>query len=559
MLGGIRYMSIKYRVFNKKSSFSLLHPILFVFIILSLFPVADRAYGQIQDVGCTAGTSLKEKGCWKEVFHSGPIVHATVLPNGHLLYWSSNPPTAGPYTRLWNCNLAGDADKKLCQLSTSPTDIFFTDPNIYCSGHSMMSDGKVMITGGSHQDIAVFAELRTTTFDYTKVGTGQTPWKTDPDVPKMAKGRWYPTNVALGDGGTLVASGLYRYQGAFLVNDIPEILASPTASQWTELTDAGAGCDTIPEDPGCITLPLYPWLYYASNGKVFYAGPTQQARWLSISGTGAWLPLNDSNTPAPPPSSTYRESGSSVMYGVDKVMVSGGGPVSPVATNEVIDLTPSPSPSPTPAWRTVAPMAFARKHHNLTILADGKILATGGTKGTGFNNNCERQVVYEAEMWTPSTGPSDPGTWSTMAKMAYNRRYHSTAVLLRDGRVMVGGSDLYPSTPTQCSPPLQYVWKTEIFTPGTDVFMITITTDPETDTPERLKAWSKKYNPAPDWTLVTGSVENITRLLQVFTGDGVSTGYHVPAVCLVNDVKKSQNWTYGLAPIEDLLKMVDGM
>jgi cytochrome oxidase Cu insertion factor (SCO1/SenC/PrrC family) len=94
---------------------------------------------------------------------------------------------------------------------------------------------------------------------------------------------------------------------------------------------------------------------------------------------------------------------------------------------------------------------------------------------------------------------------------------------------------------------------------GTDIFMITITTDPETDTPERLKAWSKKYNPAPDWTLVTGSVENITRLLQVFTGDGVNTGYHVPAVCLVNDIKKSQNWTYGLAPIEDLLKMVDGM
>ena len=93
---------------------------------------------------------------------------------------------------------------------------------------------------------------------------------------------------------------------------------------------------------------------------------------------------------------------------------------------------------------------------------------------------------------------------------------------------------------------------------GTDVFMITITTDPENDTPERLKAWSKRYNPAPGWTLVTGSVDNVTRLLQLFTGDGTNTGYHVPAVCLVDDVKKSQNWTYGLAPIEDILRMVDG-
>ena len=93
---------------------------------------------------------------------------------------------------------------------------------------------------------------------------------------------------------------------------------------------------------------------------------------------------------------------------------------------------------------------------------------------------------------------------------------------------------------------------------GTDVFMITITTDPENDTPERLKAWSKRYNRAPGWTLVTGSVENVTRLLQVFTGDGSNTGYHVPAVCIVDDVKKSQTWTYGLAPIEEILRMVDG-
>lgn len=92
---------------------------------------------------------------------------------------------------------------------------------------------------------------------------------------------------------------------------------------------------------------------------------------------------------------------------------------------------------------------------------------------------------------------------------------------------------------------------------GTDVFLITITTDPKTDSPERLKDWSKKLNPAPGWTLVTGSVDNITRLLKIFTGDGPNTGYHVPAVCLVDDIKKTQNWTYGLAPIEDILRMVD--
>lgn len=440
------YMSNKHRIFNEKSRFSLRYPIPFVFLVMSLFVfVEDRAYGQpIPEVGCDASKTLISKGCWKKVFSSGPVVHATVLPNGHLLNWSSFPPHG--YARVWNCNLVGANDKKLCSLSTTNLD-WFTDiigMNVFCSGHSLMSNGKVLVTGGTHSDPAIFGESRTATFDYTKTVTGQQPWQ---PAPTMSKGRWYPTNVALGNGGTLVASGLYKYLGEYVVNDTPEILPTSTSLQWTLLTGAGN-----------ITLPLYPWLYYASNGKVFYAGPTQQSRWLNVTGTGSWLSLTDPITPSP--SSTYRESGSSVMYDVDKVMISGGGPVSPVATNEVIDLA-----SPTPSWQTVAPMSFARKHHNLTILADGKILATGGTKGIGFNNNCERQVVYEAEIWTPPTTPTGLGSWSTMAKMTHNRRYHSTAVLLRDGRVMVGGSDQYPSTPTQCHPPLPFVYETEIFTP----------------------------------------------------------------------------------------------
>lgn len=92
---------------------------------------------------------------------------------------------------------------------------------------------------------------------------------------------------------------------------------------------------------------------------------------------------------------------------------------------------------------------------------------------------------------------------------------------------------------------------------GTDVFLITITTDPVTDTPERLNAWSKKYNRVPGWTLVTGSADNITRLLQLFTGDGPNTGYHVPSLCIIDDIKKSQTWTYGLAPLDEILRTVD--
>lgn len=315
--------------------------------------------------------------------------------------------------------------------------------NIFCSGHALMLDGKVMITGGTRPsaDWPEFAESGTLTFNYNG-----SSWQAG---PPMYEGRWYPTTITLGNGKTLTASGTYWDQTQSsghetVVNNTPEILPTPAPSPsptptWSKLTGASD-----------ITLPLYPWLYYASNGYVFYAGPTTQSYWLDTSGSGDWLSTAPAERTSP-----YRESGSSVMYDVDKVMISGGGAVAPVASTDVIDLGAS-----TPAWTAAASMAFARKHHNMTILADGKILVTGGTKGVGFNNNCDRQVVYEAEMWTPSSN-----TWSTMAKMSYNRRYHSTAVLLRDGRVMVGGSDLYPSTPTQCHPPLPFSYWTEIFTP----------------------------------------------------------------------------------------------
>ncbi len=92
---------------------------------------------------------------------------------------------------------------------------------------------------------------------------------------------------------------------------------------------------------------------------------------------------------------------------------------------------------------------------------------------------------------------------------------------------------------------------------GKDVFMISVTTDPEVDSPARLKAWSDKYHRAPGWTLVTGSKGEITKLLRVLTGDGPKTGYHVPAVCVIDDLKKSQTWNYGLAAPEEIVKMVD--
>ena len=75
-------------------------------------------------------------------------------------------------------------------------------------------------------------------------------------------------------------------------------------------------------------------------------------------------------------------------------------------------------------------MSSQRRLVNGTILADGKVLATGGSavwnELTDVNNS--------AEIWDPHTG-----TWTVGASGDRARLYHSIAMLLPDASVLVGG------------------------------------------------------------------------------------------------------------------------
>ena len=91
---------------------------------------------------------------------------------------------------------------------------------------------------------------------------------------------------------------------------------------------------------------------------------------------------------------------------------------------------------PTPQVSSTAPMAFGRRQHNLTVLADGSVLATGGNS-SGASLVDLNAGVYPAELWSPATGQ-----WRTLAAMQITRQYHSTALLLPDGRVLSAGGGI---------------------------------------------------------------------------------------------------------------------
>jgi hypothetical protein len=124
--------------------------------------------------------------------------------------------------------------------------------------------------------------------------------------------------------------------------------------------------------------------------------------------------------------------GNSVVYDEGKIVVIGGGDP-PRANVEVIDLADA-----APTWRSVAPLSRPRRQQNATLLADGKVLVTGGTSGAGFNNF--QGAVLEAELWDPETE-----TWEVLAPQSVARTYHSVGVLLPDGRVLSAGGGNPPA------------------------------------------------------------------------------------------------------------------
>jgi len=91
---------------------------------------------------------------------------------------------------------------------------------------------------------------------------------------------------------------------------------------------------------------------------------------------------------------------------------------------------------------------------------------------------------------------------------------------------------------------------------GKDVFLISISVDPATDTPERLKAWGQKFHAGGGWTLVTGPKPLVDELLRSLGAPVSSPADHSAAVIVGNDARGQWKRTYGLASPSVLLKLI---
>ena len=336
-------------------------------------------------------------GQWSSVT-SWPIlpIHVTLMPTGKVLAYGHDATNNTTLATVWDPN------------TNTFQNTSFAGADLFCSGHGLLPDGRVFIAGG-HNLADYHGIANATIFDPTT-----STWSS---APAMSFARWYPTVTALPDGRMLVSSGAINCDGCNAT--IPEIY-DPTANSWTQLSNAA------------LTIPIYPHMFVLPDGRVLNTGSYElpiPTRALNIS-TQTWTTIDP----------TVLDAGSAVMYVPGKFLKTGTSATSDppyqnsAATAYVLDMTQG-----SPAWQAINPMAFARTYHNLTVLPDGNVVVTGGIGNT--NPDDQTLAVYAAEMWSPTTQ-----NFTTMASMVTPRVYHSTALLLPDGRVLVGGGGEYQGT-----------------------------------------------------------------------------------------------------------------
>ncbi|HEX7060006.1 MAG TPA: galactose oxidase-like domain-containing protein, partial [Solirubrobacterales bacterium] len=313
-----------------------------------------------------------------------------------------------------------------------PVDGQMKPANIWCSGQSMLADGRVLVTGGNLSYDGSGLDFKGLNKVYTF-----NPWnETWTEQPDMRHGRWYPSQTTLPDGRAVILSGFDETGGGYSSTnkDIEIFTPSPDLDGRGTITLLGERAQAgTPPDGG-----LYPHTFVMPSGRVLIAGPDPNDSWF----------LRD-----PGPTNTFAWDnflgtagqhlwGTAVLLpdgpaGSTKVEEIGGSNLvkSPaaLATSEIIDENNLGA-----GWQPGPSLNIARSHHNTVLLPDGSMVTVGGgvgrrdPEGQWAADPEQRQV----ELYDPSTN-----SWRLGAAQAEARAYHSTAVLLPDGRVISAGDD----------------------------------------------------------------------------------------------------------------------
>ncbi|KAJ3318084.1 hypothetical protein HDU76_000940, partial [Blyttiomyces sp. JEL0837] len=309
--------------------------------------------------------------------------------------------------------------------------------DVFCSAGLMLPDAKGRILNvGGWADVSLEGVRL-----YTPTGSagvnGTTDWEEDVAKLHLQVPRWYPSALQLLNGSIAVIGGETNSNG----NNQPNVEILPAT---------GTPPITLPLLVNTNPFNLYPHVFTLPSGKVFMAAHNQAQvldpnTWQTLI-TLPTLPGAAFSTTGDPNGSggrTYPMSGTALLLPFSPpytnpatVLICGG---SLGAGGYATDNCVSIQPEVTGATWTIERMPYKRVMPNMVHLPDGTILVLNGCQfgvaGFGLGQN----PTLTAILYDP-TKPVN-SRFSILGSTIVARMYHSEALLLHDGRVLVSGSD----------------------------------------------------------------------------------------------------------------------
>jgi len=94
---------------------------------------------------------------------------------------------------------------------------------------------------------------------------------------------------------------------------------------------------------------------------------------------------------------------------------------------------------------------------------------------------------------------------------------------------------------------------------GRDVFLVSMTVDPETDTPARMKEYAKKFHAGPGWLFLTGKKENLDSALYKLGQYVENRDDHQTVLIIGNEPTGLWKKAFGMANVAELVQVVESV